>query len=743
MPTEPDETQPKGFLKSIFMQSDIENLNSVSAIEVALRKRARRCRRYSWIFLTGILGGVAAASVVVFQFLGDVTTAQSAVLSEIAEDIEAIQTPIVEELNQLEIGIEAMRSKMYACLTQLGACYAEVRKAGVTDTATLESFGRVLKNGDRLFSFHKNASVATIWMSPDGGSTWQNIGSVDSADRERISVRDNRFVLGDSFGGGYLVLDQLGKNQVEIDDPFDERCPGGGSYFRMKSARDSLYLQARNCHSSTNTELGLIDFREGSALSLPNITDPISHGVFRTLTGGSIAVVGVSDGQLRRLVWNEGEDSWSENDVGSTDGKMISVGEFAFLIEYTRDSSAVKFSFLSSDLSEVTEVDLDLSQTGSAFQDLVARASRESSAFNTREPRWQTALLKDGSAILWLRDEGNSFPHALHVGQDGEGPFARVVADVPLYPGQSFLRFDDNNRSIIKWTDFGVQDPPATPFPDAWSQVPRLYLAAATKAGMLLVEGTTLAGERSVRIWRWQNGGWQTTYLPQRLNVGPIRSWQAFLVGDRLLLAARESQSNFLRFFVSETSLLPNDVLTDEDALVAFLEEASTLKMRVWPDKQELLDRLRRHADLSETSSNIEAALGPITSRLEERGSGSDGPAALVSNFTSEFLFIALARLLILALIFFAVRILINLYRYFLRLSAYYDARADGLALARAPGEGLKERMPENIAEVFGALSPDLVDLGAPVKSPMTEVVDAATKLADAAARAVSSKKSP
>ena len=86
-------------------------------------------------------------------------------------------------------------------------------------------------------------------------------------------------------------------------------------------------------------------------------------------------------------------------------------------------------------------------------------------------------------------------------------------------------------------------------------------------------------------------------------------------------------------------------------------------------------------------------------------------------------------------------RILIHLYRYFLRLAAYYEARADGIALATQDGKKIYDKLPEKLPELFDALSPDGVDLGKP-NSPVNDITESAIKIAKASAELAGKLKS-
>jgi hypothetical protein len=74
--------------------------------------------------------------------------------------------------------------------------------------------------------------------------------------------------------------------------------------------------------------------------------------------------------------------------------------------------------------------------------------------------------------------------------------------------------------------------------------------------------------------------------------------------------------------------------------------------------------------------------------------------------------------------ILFFVSILVNLYRYNIRLSAYYDARADALSLIEGP---IQQSAFEKLVQT---LSPDHHDVGRPPKLPTEYAVDIAKSLA-------------
>ncbi|MGX0877953.1 wyosine [tRNA(Phe)-imidazoG37] synthetase (radical SAM superfamily) [Roseovarius sp. MBR-154] len=78
----------------------------------------------------------------------------------------------------------------------------------------------------------------------------------------------------------------------------------------------------------------------------------------------------------------------------------------------------------------------------------------------------------------------------------------------------------------------------------------------------------------------------------------------------------------------------------------------------------------------------------------------------------------------------FLVQILVNLFRYNTRLAAFYNARADVLELAFV--EGINMNVGE-LAEFIRVMSPDNLDFGKSVRSPVEEAVEISRNLASTA----------
>jgi hypothetical protein len=73
----------------------------------------------------------------------------------------------------------------------------------------------------------------------------------------------------------------------------------------------------------------------------------------------------------------------------------------------------------------------------------------------------------------------------------------------------------------------------------------------------------------------------------------------------------------------------------------------------------------------------------------------------------------SVTRFGVVLILVFLVQILVSLYRYNMRLAAFYFARADGLVLL--------SRMPSNLGTLVNIVSPDKIDFGKPPKTPAEE----------------------
>jgi cbb3-type cytochrome oxidase subunit 3 len=93
-----------------------------------------------------------------------------------------------------------------------------------------------------------------------------------------------------------------------------------------------------------------------------------------------------------------------------------------------------------------------------------------------------------------------------------------------------------------------------------------------------------------------------------------------------------------------------------------------------------------------------------------------------------------LNRIGVMAFLLFFVTILVSLYRYSMRMAAFYDSRADSLMLLLAWGDSAPGKI-QDLDGAVKAISPDTYDFGKPPKNPVDQSIELAAKILDATKR--------
>ncbi|MEZ5084327.1 MAG: hypothetical protein R2750_12915 [Bacteroidales bacterium] len=88
-----------------------------------------------------------------------------------------------------------------------------------------------------------------------------------------------------------------------------------------------------------------------------------------------------------------------------------------------------------------------------------------------------------------------------------------------------------------------------------------------------------------------------------------------------------------------------------------------------------------------------------------------------MEDFYYTFINTTITRIGAILLITYGVQILINLYKYNLKISAFYEARADALIISETSDELIK---------VINSFSPDEIDFGKRIDTPTKELLEAA-----------------
>jgi hypothetical protein len=91
-------------------------------------------------------------------------------------------------------------------------------------------------------------------------------------------------------------------------------------------------------------------------------------------------------------------------------------------------------------------------------------------------------------------------------------------------------------------------------------------------------------------------------------------------------------------------------------------------------------------------------------------------------------------RIAVIVLVIFLVQVLVNLYRYNMRLAAFHDARAHALTIALASGQSPASWLPD-FRDLAATLSPSEVDFGRAPNVPAKDLVDLTREVVRAAPR--------
>ena len=313
---------------------------------------------------------------------------------------------------------------------------------------------------------------------------------------------------------------------------------------------------------------------------------------------------------------------------------------------------------------------------------------------------------------------------------------------VPTKSGYELRYYDENTGKLNRGPEL-----PSSTFGEYIAHVVR------RNDGWLVLSFSNQSGEKEIVVSEKGDTEetWSKRHPPEGIITGRpdgvhLPRWMSHLFEDGTIIMActfassASSNSQLLRS-------LPHKPTVGRDS--GYSEVWNYLRLEVprsvayWRGYGQLLDNLGFYIALGEDLTDLRTTLSEIASSVEE----SEALPAYRTNsvpwdlITSSLITSFLPRFVILGLVFFVAKIFVNLYRYFLRLAAYYEARADGIALLTLDNSPINGRLPRNLNELFAALSPDTVDLGTPPNAPMGEILEAATRVAKASAELVANKR--
>jgi len=161
-------------------------------------------------------------------------------------------------------------------------------------------------------------------------------------------------------------------------------------------------------------------------------------------------------------------------------------------------------------------------------------------------------------------------------------------------------------------------------------------------------------------------------------------------------------------------------------SVAPFLEFVEETDMLLVSEAFEAAARLEAFSASWEAEWDERERSATILSRLRT----ADEAGSLWRNISS-----LAARLAVIALLIYLVNILVNLYRYNMRLAAFYQARGDAIDTALATGADLSAMAGSSLAELAAAHTPEDVTFGARPAPPTEVILNAIKDVAKTAQR--------
>ena len=729
----------KSFGKIFAIDEEKLHLKNPQAVEISLRRRAIKGRRFSWIFLILIIVSVSAAGFVALRLLKTargVERASIAYLSQLKKQLKETE----DAKKQLDETLRDQRNEVIEYLTGLGVQWEEVTPETIKSANRLEDF-ILAPTGDVLALVNSNRNY-TVWKSEDRGNSWQRGEEIENLGLfPRLVIKEDRlFVEGRDFIENNLYFsNNMGVNWSKIAIPEPDLDCSSKRIFRDISK--NWYVFGLACSEQSDGKFLLISTEEKKTVELKLPEENIAVETIKILSddnNNKLVIVG-SNNDEQMMHWESdlaSQENWSEP-IELPEAKQYVPLENRILALNTKEDLRQVEIFV----WDITTANLTTNQTITYSE--TDNLKWENFNRIVEGDRWSRDFLfssfdvdiGNNNLILKLRDRENK--ERKHIWPALLVNFLNDSVDL-IDPNISII---DRNflltqtDSVKNIEQLALQTEPATDqisLPNFDFLSNPIIKVIREDNNWHLVSDTQGAGEKSLAIWQpsQNNDSWHRRHPPEDLNIGRITgTWKIASPDEKTLILAVEESGTGIRI-LRTTPYKPPEKFDDSSKLLDYLQKEAPRTVEHWDSYDSfvinlglLIAREKEIIDIKETMNRLESAGTQVES------AGKQG--------TWELLIASFFRLLILGLIFFVVQIFINLYRYFLRLAAYYEARADGISLIVANDNALNSRLPENLTNLFVSLSPDTVELGNPPNSPVNEVAESAAKLAQAAASMV------
>lgn len=747
------------FLESFGFSPAVDELsfNNPQDLEAALRRRAFVCRRQSGIFLLAILLMICVAFYVTWGFLRHLDTTRELLLVDFKKDFNTRLNNAEEETKRHFTFVEDNKMELRRFLTGLGVKWDRILFDKST-TPQLNSINSL--PSDILIADEATRDGLQIWYSENKSKSWVQGAHIQDKNfpNYNLKIINNRLIvlaserswsIYDNFT--LYVSDNLGRSFNAINLPAfeDFSCGNGGPKrpWRKPIITQNYVLEIKECRDLSKTKLRVISLKNGTA---HYITAPEDMGYIRIVKEGNEKTINIlaknKSATYHHTLWSLDmrEKKFSKPLTTPLTGSLIAAAGNRF-IAISSDLKKKRLKALIWDAdNKITKTiflkrpDIEVKDWMKGLEIIASKNRIERDIRSKLRLNIKTKKITNNTVFIYFISSGKFFDITLVTQTKGV-----IDKSVHILKGTPFskraapyiITNNDKKQREIKLIDLKTGkvlskvSPPKNLFG---------FEIANKKNEWQLVSDGDLMFNEPMSIWTRREGeaDWIGHTIPKHLQLEVKLKFLKDLIILKAFNASDRSETKGLFRSIPYT---PPNVFNDITKLLQYVKTDAPRTIEQWQKYSAFKERLERLRELEVTKVYLNERLKKLSGISEKKSkkATSFGQEGISLNL----ILLLISRFLIIGIIFFAVRILINLYRYFLRLASFYEGRADGLALMLANDDIVKLYLPKDLSLIFKAVSPDDHDLAATPKTPVNEVLSSANEITRAAADIVKKAK--
>jgi hypothetical protein len=731
---------------------DDGNIETPKELEISLRCRAKNCRTFSILFLLIIIITIGAAAMIAYGLYQNAGIIQDRILTQIANRLQDQISSAKATQEKISPEIETAINDVVDYLTGAGVDWKPV------DSSFFRKGGRVSlekyqENG--LMALVNKGGKIKIWKSNDKGLKWEAGAEFEAGGWRPWHYRKGDYLLVVARDPDKIVL--LGKTGVFIREIDLNDADSDDFSSRISQIFEKYYVRFRHSRKKNISDLLIAKYDNGDMSKFDMPVGFTSHFAFHFGPNNDFKLVGYSD-KNDLLIWtlDQKQEKWSAPASVPKADIYESYGDGILLFDLDPDNGKANIRLWGYENNIIAKGELILDEKEKSYLNDKFKPDK-----NVKKQTW----LGSPVSVRRINDEymmltiGKGLCALMNKTTDGELNFTKLPPDSSLV-GDGILLVKAESGNTLKYigpNGGGLQDGLELP-----NTVPAGDRVRVVRRGKdwLILSFTNLSGAREIVIDEWlaESKKWQRRHPPSDLIPGDFRSsWEYELFDDFTIVLANQTSEGESIFLRCPPHKIPKNIDSllrrkpYKDRAHVFGEARKYLyskklfkNIEHWPGNEILRSNLNLFFSMQDDLENYKNSLNDIPEEYwkdeKDQKQAKNKPPNIVNppKVTTDkwwhILSLALVRFLLLGLVFFVAKIFVNLYRYYLRLSAFYEARADGIALAAMDEARVRAKLPDKLNDLFDSLSPDEVDMGAPPKSPAMEVAEAASKVAKASA---------